>query len=157
MKKILSLIYRIAEFGTWISLVGMIVAVVIQVVTRFLLPSAPSWTEELSRIFFIYSVGFGAAVGIRHDAFVKLELIRNYMTEKSYHFLNVIIYLCIILFSFVMIFYAWDFVQIGVSEQSPSLKIHMNFVFFSMVIMMFSITIFSIEKLLDLTSNIKTK
>lgn len=147
MKKILYLFHKIAEVGTLVSLIGMILAVTIQVVTRFLLPSAPSWTEELSRICFIYSVGFGVALAIKGDAFVRLELIKNYLPVNAYVQLNRGIHIIVIGFSLLLLYYSWKFVQLGMIERSPSLKIHMSVVFFSIVIMMFSVALFSFEQL----------
>ena len=153
MKKIVILFHKTAEYGTLISLVGMILAVTIQVFTRFLLPSAPSWTEELSRFCFIYSVGFGVGLGIKNDSFVRLELIRNYLSPKAYDILNKLILIVIILFSILMLFYSWKFVGLGSIEKSPSLKVHMSIAFFSIFIMMLSIFIFSIEHLFNPSKN----
>ena len=41
--------------------------VMIQIISRNFLPSAPSWTEELARYTFIYMVAFGSGVAILKD------------------------------------------------------------------------------------------
>ena len=150
MKQILSLLHKIAEYGTLLGLTGMILAVTIQVVARFLLPSAPSWTEEISRMFFIYAVAFGVSTGIRDRSFVRLELLQNYITEKSSRKIDIVIQWLIIFFSLLLLYYSYQFFLLGINEQSPSLKISMSAVFASIFVMMFSLVVFSFEHLLEL-------
>src|SRR5690606_17775883 len=82
MQKAINLFYAIARYGALLSLLGMVAVVALQVTARFLLSSAPNWTEELARTFFIYSVAFGVAVGIRQGSFVKIELLKGYFNEQ---------------------------------------------------------------------------
>ena len=42
-----------------LGLIGFIVSVMIQVIARTFLPTAPNWTEEAARYLFIYMVAFG--------------------------------------------------------------------------------------------------
>ena len=70
LKKIVN---KTTETALFLSIGGMAVTVCVQVFARFFLPSAPDWTEELARIFFIFSVGFGAGLAIRDHGYVNLN------------------------------------------------------------------------------------
>jgi TRAP-type transport system small permease protein len=147
MKKILPVFNRIAQVGTFVSLTGMILAVVIQVLARLLLPSAPNWTEEVARIFFIYMVAFGAGLAVRNDVFVKLDFLQYYISQRIYRALQVLATMVLLMFSAGMVYYGWEFTVLGAAERSPALLISMAFVFFSMELMMVSIMLFSAGQL----------
>lgn len=156
MKKILLLLDGCAKAGTFMSLLGMILAVIIQVVSRLLLPSAPNWTEEVARIFFIYMVAFGAGLGIRTDAFVRLDFLQYYLGARIYRLLQLASTLSIFLFSALMVYYSWQFTILGLSERSPALLISMAFVFFSMELMMVSVMLFSATQLFAMFNTNRT-
>ena len=151
MPKLFHAFHKLAEVGTLLSLFGMITAVTIQVFARFFLPSAPSWTEEVARMFFIYMVAFGAGLGIRSDDYVKLTLIQNWIGERIYQKVYLLMQLFIALFFGILFYFALDFVPIGAYERSPGLLLPMWLAFISMPVLMLSMVIFSIEKIILLT------
>ena len=154
MRHLWKALHKIADYGTLLGFCGMIIAVTIQVTARFLLPSAPSWTEELSRMCFMYAVAFGVAAGIKNGAFVRLELLKSYLPEKVSKSIEIIIQWVIILFAISTLYYCISFLLIGMNEQSPSLKISMSVIFASMFVLMFSIAVFSFEQLQELRNQL---
>ena len=50
---------KILSAGTLISTLALLSSVIIQIYGRFFMESAPSWTEEAARVFFIYTMSFG--------------------------------------------------------------------------------------------------
>lgn len=64
------------------------VCVMIQIISRNLLPSAPSWTEEAARYTFIYMVAFGCGVAVLKDEFVFVEFLKDALEGKGLHKLN---------------------------------------------------------------------
>ena len=64
------------------------VCVMVQIVSRNLLPSAPSWTEEAARYTFIYMVAFGCGVAVLKDEFVFVEFLKDALEAKGLHKLN---------------------------------------------------------------------
>lgn len=150
MRNTITFFHKLAEAGAFISLLCMILSVVIQVFARLFLPSAPNWTEEAARIFFIYMVAFGAGLGIRSDAFVKLDIIRNMIQAKYYIQLQIVICTAIMAFSGFLTYYGWQFTLLGWHEKSPALLVNMTVVFFSMPLMMLSLFLFTLEQLVYL-------
>ena len=121
--------------GVIISLTGMILSVVIQVFSRFFLESAPHWTEEAARIFFIFSVAFGSGLAIRDHGYVQLDYFLDKFHAKTKYRIQMIIHVVIILFGILISFYSIKFIRIGSSETSPSLHINMAYVFSSILIL----------------------
>ncbi|MDH5398844.1 MAG: TRAP transporter small permease [Cyclobacteriaceae bacterium] len=148
MNRFFIVLYKISGAGAILSILGMITAVFVQVFARFMLENSPAWTEEMARIFFIYAVAFGAGLAVRNNDYVKLELIDRYLTLNRQKGLKAIIQLIIALFFLLMAFYAWEFIIIGLPENSPSLEVSMGLVFSSIFIAMVLVFVFTIEQLI---------
>lgn len=133
--KITKYIDLLVETGVVLSLLGMVISVVIQVFTRFFMESAPHWTEEAARIFFIFSVAFGSGLAIRDHAFVQLDYFMNKLNTSNKKIIQIIIHVIILLFGLLLSYYSIKFIGIGSSETSPSLQINMSYVFSSMLIL----------------------
>jgi TRAP-type C4-dicarboxylate transport system permease small subunit len=145
--KPMKLIYKLFKAGALISLLAMITAVTIQVFARFFLESAPHWTEEAARIFFVYSVGFGTAIGIKNGDFIRLDLITKYLTGKLNKWLNIFTDVTVIVFAIILTVHSVKFVQLGMDELSPALQITMGFVFISITLIGLSVILFTIANL----------
>ncbi len=125
----------IVETGVLISISGMITSVVIQVFTRFFMDSAPPWTEETARMFFVFSVAFGAGLALRDHQYIQMEFLLNKCEPKTRYIVQLAIHGIIMLFGILISIYAVEFIRLGMSETSPSLQIKMGYVFSSMLIM----------------------
>ena len=68
--------HALCFFGV-IFYLTFVACVLIQVISRNFLPSAPSWTEEAARYSFIYMVGFGCAVAVHRSEFVNVEFLHD--------------------------------------------------------------------------------
>ena len=73
--------HALCFFGV-IFYLTFVACVLIQVVSRNFLPSAPSWTEEAARYSFIYMVGFGCAVAVHRSEFVNVEFLHDALEPK---------------------------------------------------------------------------
>ena len=133
--KIKKYIDKIVEAGVIISLTAMILSVVVQIFTRFFMDSAPHWTEEAARIFFIFSVAFGAGLAIRDHSYVLLDYFQNKFNSRTKERIQFTIHGIIMLFGVLILYYSIPFIQLGYLETSPSLQINMSYVFSSMLIL----------------------
>lgn len=149
--------YKLFNAGALISLGAMIIIVALQVFTRFFMESTPHWTEEAARMFFIYSVAFGTAIGIKNGDFVKLNLIGKYLSSRNDRLLNIFVDLTTIAFALILILHSIKFVKLGMDELSPALEITMGFVFLSITIIGLSIVFFTLENLFHLIKSIHRK
>ena len=85
--------HALCFFGV-IFYLTFVACVLIQVISRNFLPSAPSWTEEAARYSFIYMVGFGCAVAVHRSEFVNVEFLHDAL-EPKFPIINKIIDLLI--------------------------------------------------------------
>lgn len=143
MKRTSYILSRILKYGTLISTLGLIGTVLLQIFARFLLESAPSWTEEASRFLFIYAISFAAGLAMKQKYYVHLDLIFNKLSPKGQQLLELIIAVLIVLLFGIFTFFSFQFIALGHPETSPSMRIPMSFSFFSMFIMGISISFFA--------------
>lgn len=130
---------RILKYGTLLSTWGLIFTVLLQIFCRFTPIATPSWTEEASRIFFIYAMSFGAGLAMKNDFYVHLDMFYNRFPQKLQRFLTKAIPIVVFFLFGVMAIYAVQFIILGIPEQSPSMGFNMGVAFFSMLIMSLSI------------------
>lgn len=114
--------------------------VLIQIIARNLLPSAPSWTEEAARYTFIYMVAFGSAIAIIKDEFVFVEFLRDHLEEKKLHKISqtirvIVTVAMLALCLYVLIFAEPTFAFLKFRMVSTAMQIPMQYIYYSQVIM----------------------
>jgi TRAP-type C4-dicarboxylate transport system permease small subunit len=149
-----SVLDLINQAGIMISFTAMIMAVLIQVYARFFLDSAPSWTEELARVFFVYSVAFGAGLAVKEGAYIFLDSLIRWFNPDQRNAIELLSKIAILLVSLVMLWHSFEFMAIGTMETSPALHINMGYAFASMPIMAVMICFYI---LIDLLHRIKVR
>lgn len=130
---------RVLKYGALLSTWGLILTVLIQIVCRFTPLATPSWTEEASRIFFIYAMSFAAGLAMKNDFYVHLDMFYNRFPINFQKFLIKVIPIITFFLFAVMAVYSIKFVILGIPEKSPSMGFNMGVAFFSMFIMAISI------------------
>ena len=139
---------RFLKMGTLWSVFGLIAVVAIQIFARFFLESAPSWTEEASRLFFIYAVSFAAGLGVKTNYYVYLDMLFNVLPAKARKILEILVPGITFLMFALMAVFSVKFIVLGLPEKSPSLGFPMAFAFVSMLLMSLSICYYAWEKLI---------
>lgn len=142
---------RICEWGSAASMLVLILTVFLQVTSRFLLPVAPPWTEELARTAFVYLVAFGAGAAVRSHAFVYLETVVQLMPAQVRGLVQLTATWTIFMFSVFCLYYSFGFLRQGAFETSPALGISMIPAFLSMTLLFGSLAL----ALLGATGRIK--
>ena len=86
MVELIKKIERLIKWGVFVSFTVMIVAVVVQVIARTIMPQPPLWTEEASRVslLFIMSLGVGASILTGH--LVNVDLAQMLMPKPLRRF-----------------------------------------------------------------------
>ena len=138
------------KYGTFVSSFGFIVTVSIQVFSRYFLENVPAWTEETSRILFIYAIAFASGLAFKGNYFVKLDLFQKKESPQFEITLNILSLLVSLFLFGTMSFYSINVLKMGLNELSPSLQIPMIIPFFGLQIMSLSICLYAFIRLLKL-------
>ncbi len=144
MKRIAKLIDRLLEGGTLVSFIALIAVVFLQVFARFALPKVPHWTEEASRIFFIYTVCFAGGLAVRDKAYVNVDLIINRFPTRFRAFMQLLLDGLIAGFMAVVLYYSFPFIEIGTIQKSPALRITMSYLFASMTLLSGTVILYTL-------------
>ena len=136
------------KIGTLLSSFGFVITVSIQIVARYFLDNVPPWTEEASRILFIYAIAFASGLAYKGNYFVRLDLFQEKDKPQLKRVLNRLTPLVTLLLFGVMGAYALHMLDMGRTERSPSLQIPMTLPFFSLIILTGSIGLYALINLI---------
>lgn len=151
----LKILNKLLGIGTLLSTIGFIGSTVIQIFARFFLASAPSWTEEASRLFFIYAMSFAAGLALHEKYFVELDVFYRKFSKRIKYIVDMLVQLCTVLLFAIMGFYSVEYIQLGSTETSPSLRIPMSFAFVSILIMSVTVVIYALIEIKKLNKKQK--
>ncbi|MDL5513338.1 TRAP transporter small permease subunit [Arenibacter sp. M-2] len=147
------MIGRILKIGTLLSTWGLIFTVLLQIICRFTPFNTPHWTEEASRIFFIYAMSFASGLAMKNEFYVHLDMFYNRLPERIKKILNITVPTMSLILFVVMAIYAIKFVILGIPEKSPSMGFNMGIAFFGMFIMSASISYYLLRKVMKIIKN----
>ena len=133
-----------------LSLFGLITVVIIQIFGRLFLPTAPGWTEEAARLFFVYLVSLGAGLAIKEKTYINVELWLHRMSTRVQRFVQIILHISVLVLMLLMTLHALPFVRIGLMQTSPSLQIPMAVSYLSMLLMPVLIFIYTFLAILQM-------
>ena len=80
-------------------LLGILLFVALQILSRYVLEVPMSWTEESSRFFLIWMVFLGSIVTLSKDENIKLTVLSSRMSGRALHGLFILVYTAIIVFN----------------------------------------------------------
>ena len=135
---------KFLKYGTLLTTLGFVMTVSLQIFARFFLSDVPPWTEEASRILFIYAIAFSSGLAYRGNYFVFLEPFYagfSDILKKKIDLISSI--LSLVLFGFCG-FYSLSMLEMGLNEYSPTLHILMIIPFLSILILCLSISYYSL-------------
>ncbi|PKA99729.1 TRAP-type C4-dicarboxylate transport system permease small subunit [Flavobacteriaceae bacterium MAR_2009_75] len=139
---------KILKYGAFLSTIGFIGSTLIQIYARFFMESAPPWTEEAARVFFIHAVSFSAGLAVRGNYYVNFDLVYQYLPQKVQRTLDIVSRILICVLFFICAYYGLEFAMNGFDEKSPSMGISMAIPFVSTVIMGSAIFLFTLVELI---------
>lgn len=143
---------RIIDFalaiGAVVSATVMLIVVTLQVVSRVALPQAPTWTEEVARMAFIYMISFAAGLGITQKAYVGFDALLKLLSQRGQVVSQIILHLIIATLMAVILWYsiAFTFKSAG---KSPALGLPMIYVFASMCLLSGSSLLYCLFELMS--------
>ncbi|QEL11894.1 TRAP transporter small permease [Kushneria phosphatilytica] len=132
-----------------LSLLGIVLVVVLQIVSRLMLPITLAWTEELSRYLFIWMVALSAGLILRRRRHVTLELFHHRLGRRGQALYQSLVCLLLGGFSILALPPAWKFASIGAFQTSPTLGIPMIWIFLSMTVLLALVLFYSVIGLLE--------
>ena len=125
----------------------MVIIIAYQVIMRYIFAHANSWSEELARYLFIYDVMIGAAIAIRRNSHLQIDILINLMKPKVRTLLTIIATLAGMVFMVFLLSYSITLVQTGARTMSAGLGIPMSIPYSCMPVGIVLMLLTSIEVL----------
>jgi TRAP-type C4-dicarboxylate transport system permease small subunit len=105
MKLLLSLLVKIQFWVATLFLVIFVLAVILQVATRYIPGFAWLWTEQVANYSFIWCIMMGAAIGVRNKQHFFLSILTDRFTPPTAWRVNLFIQSLIGLFGVFLSYY----------------------------------------------------
>lgn len=139
MNKIDMLFDKIFHCLTAVSFGAVSVCALVQVVTRYTPGISAPWTDEMTRLFFMYTVMFGAPMAIKYSEYAVIDVITANIHGFLHHALQIVIHLLIAVFCIVGTKQALLLYKTGLRTVSASLQLPMN-IFYAAPVGIFLLT-----------------
>ena len=100
-----------------------------QVVQRYVFQVSMPWATDIIRIFFVYSVFFGMAVGVMKKSHLNIDVFVHALPEKARAKLELLSNVLVIVFLSAVFWYSFRFVSANADQYTPYLMFPMSYVY----------------------------
>lgn len=104
----------------------MAVVIITQVFSRFVLSTSLSWSEELARYLSIYAVFLGAAVALRNQGLISVEILHEVIPRSLTKWLKIIVNLICIFFCVILMIEGFEMINRVHIQYSPAMQLPMS-------------------------------
>ena len=128
--KIKSLFTKVLDALTGIIFTALIAVVTLQILGRTPLLQRPfHWTEEVTRMLFIFLIAAGSITGVLHNEYVAVDIIPTMLKEKSAIIYNAVIHFIVGGFLLYLVPAGMKFTKLGARQLSPGLRFNMKYIY----------------------------
>lgn len=150
---------RSLEFVTALVMGALVLDVLWQVTTRFILKNPSSWTEELATYLLIWVGLLGSAVALNRRAHLGIDYFVGKLPIKQRILTEILVFVCVSGFAILVLLVGGiqlvtDTFQLG--QTSPATGIQLGYVYLAVPIAGFFITFYGITFLLQAIKNMKS-
>lgn len=131
MSKLNNIINKILDVGLAISVGTVFIVTFLQVVSRFLFKLPIPWSTDIIRLSFVYTVFLGAALGMRENGHLNVDVVFNALPEKIRRILGITINLILLGFFASITNLGVKFARSGMTQGSPYLELPMTIYYIS--------------------------
>ena len=129
MLKIYSKFLDILEYieKAFLAVTGFALVVILlyPVVMRYIFNSAAAWPEELARYIFIYDVMIAAAIAVRKNSHLQIDMITRNFSEKTNAVFTIVSTLVGMVFLVYLLMYSITLCQTGAKTMCTAIPISM--------------------------------
>src|SRR4030042_745419 len=140
-----------------VSMGVLVIDVVWQVITRYVMKNPSSWTEELATVLMIWGGLLGASVALNRGAHLGIDYLVAKLPSRQAIFVTLFVFAVIAVFSLlVMVVGGGQLVYrtLATNQVSPALGLKMGYVYLAIPISGFFLVIYSVELFMQTLSEI---
>ncbi len=133
-----------------VGLIGVILAVQVQVVGRYVFNDTPTWAEALALQLVLYVTALGVAVGVRDAGHIGLESLVGLLPAAWRLKMEILIHVLVALFGAIMAWSGWVWTTLKWSDIKPMLGLPVGVDYAALVLAGVLVVLFSFEHVLAL-------
>ena len=152
MKFINTLANIAVAFAKWCGVstaIVMTVMIFLQVIYRYVLGDSLSFSEELARYMFIWSVAMGSALALKTRSHIGVELLVERLPKSLGVQAKVLACAISLVFYAMLIWYGFEMVGETMEQESAALELPMGYVYLAVPLSAIVLFICEIKNVLD--------
>ncbi len=126
MGKKINFLNRIEEWLTVALLVVALIVLSYQVFLRFVLNSGNSWSEELARYLFIWSVYTSASFAIISNAHIRIDAVVKIYPKAIRRFIPILADAIFLVYALLVTYFSTDYVMDLLASGQVSMGLHVT-------------------------------
>ncbi|WP_332633501.1 TRAP transporter small permease [Halalkalibacter flavus] len=138
---------RLQLFFSLTLLTVMTLTIIYQVFSRQLLGTTPAWSEQFSKLLFVWVSFMGIAYGFRAKLHIGVGLFVGMLPEKVQDVFDYIAKILIIMFGIVLIYYGFEFTILMNNSSMPGLGVPSSVLYAAIPVSGFFVLVYGIELL----------
>ncbi|WP_085993630.1 TRAP transporter small permease [Oceanobacillus senegalensis] len=120
LKAVIDGLNRVILVASLTILAAMVIIIIYQVFSRQILGSAPAWSEEISRMLFVWVSFLGISYGFREKLHIGVGLIIDRLPEKVQDMFDYFAKILVIGFGVILLYYGWQFTMLTSNSTMPA-------------------------------------
>lgn len=129
----------------------MVIVVTLQVICRYLLGAALTWSEELARYFLIWLTFLGAGIAMKRGAHMGLQILEGALSQKVQRLTKMFSVLCISSFLGIAAFEGFQLALFNLKQHSPAIGLSMGTVYLAIPIGALIMLVHTVDQLIVLS------
>lgn len=120
------------EESVVVALMAMMSALIgLQIFMRYVMGASLSWSEELSRYFFIWATYIGIAYAVRKDAHIRVTMATDLLSPKGQAVIRILTHIIFGAFALFVMYQGWFMVEktFRFGQKSASLGMPMGIIY----------------------------
>jgi len=127
----------------------MTVMIFLQVIYRYVLGESLSFSEELARYMFIWSVAMGSALALRTRSHIGVEILVEQLPASLAKPAKILACVLSLIFYGMLIWYGFEMVGETMDQESAALELPMGYVYLAVPLSAIVLFICEIKNVLD--------
>lgn len=120
---------RIIDIVAGVSMGVVFVVTFIQVISRYCFQLNIPWSTDIIRITFIYTVFFGAAIGMKEKGHLCMDLFMSMLSKRAQTYAGMAINIVLIAFLLFIVVYGIQFTLGAAAQSMPYLQIPISLLY----------------------------
>jgi C4-dicarboxylate transporter DctQ subunit len=152
IKKLMNGFDACLEWAIFICTGGFVVLCFLQVVCRYVFNNSLPWSEEGSRILFVFVVFLGGIICVKEQRHTYIDILVNLIPSGPRRYYMVFVYLMMAAFSLLLMKAGWSMAVKNIYQVSSALRMPMGYIYMVIPFSGLFMAIHSIFLMIDMFS-----